>query len=71
MTNEMVTKYKVLKTVDKPDNIKKYHLVNDSEGIAVEWDTYEEAKAIADLFQTNSLHGYTYIVIHPNGKLDV
>jgi tyrosine-protein phosphatase YwqE len=45
--------------------------VNDSEGIAVEWDTYEEAKYIADLFQTNSVHGYTYIVIHPNGKLDV
>ena len=71
MINELETKYKVLKTLDKPDTIKKYHLVNDSEGIAVEWDTYEGAKYIADLFQTNSINGYTYIVIHPNGKLDV
>ena len=58
--------YKVLKTQNGSG-----HFVNDSEGIPMEWDTYEKAKAIADLFQANTVHGYTYIVVHPNGNLDV
>ena len=41
------------------------HLVNDTEGIAMEWETYDDAKKIADLFQSNTLHGYTYIIIPP------
>jgi len=37
-------------------------IVNDSEGIPMEWDTYDEAKVIADLFQANSNHNCTYEV---------
>ena len=62
----MNTSYKVLKTKNNSG-----HFVNDSEGIPMEWDTYEKAKFIADLFQSNTVHGYTYIVVHPNGNLDV
>ena len=62
----MNAKYKVLKTQNGSGN-----LVNDSEGIPMEWDTYEQAKAVAELFQANTVHGYTYIVVHPNGSLDV
>ena len=62
----MDAKYKVLKTQNGSGN-----LVNDSEGIPMEWDTYEQAKAVAELFQANTVHGYTYIVVHPNGSLDV
>lgn len=68
----MKAKYKVLKTQNSSG-----HFVNDSEGIMIEWETYEEAKAfcqakaIAELFQANTIHGYTYIVVHPNGSLDV
>ena len=62
----MNAKYKVLKTQNGSGN-----LVNDSEGIPMEWDTYEQAKAVAELFQANTIHGYTYIVVHPNGSLDV
>ena len=62
----MKAKYRVLKTQNGSG-----HLVNDSEGIAMEWDTYEQAKAVAELFQANTIHGYTYIVVHPNGNLDV
>ena len=62
----MEAKYKVLKRQNGSG-----HLVNDSEGIPMEWDTYEQAKAVAELFQANTVHGYTYIVVHPNGSLDV
>jgi tyrosine-protein phosphatase YwqE len=62
----MKAKYKVLKT----QNSLAY-FVNDSEGILMEWDTYEQAKAVAELFQANTIHGYNYIVVHPNGSLDV
>jgi hypothetical protein len=62
----MNAKFKVLKNLNGSG-----HLVNDSEGIPMEWETYEQAKAIADLFQSNTVHGYTYIVVHPNGNLDV
>jgi hypothetical protein len=37
--------------------------VNDSEGIAVEWDNKEDAERIAQLFQQNSTHGCLYKVI--------
>ena len=57
----MKSNYKILKTIGTSG-----HLVNDSEGIPMEWETYDEAKKIADLFQSNTVHGYTYIVIHPN-----
>jgi tyrosine-protein phosphatase YwqE len=62
----MKAKYKVLKTQNASG-----HFVNDSEGIVMEWDTYEQAKAVAELFQANTIHGYTYIIVHPNGSLDV
>ena len=34
-------------------------IVNDPEGIPMEWETYEEAKQIADLFQANTTHNST------------
>lgn len=37
-------------------------LVNDSEGIAIEFDTFESAKKTAELFENNSLTGNKYIV---------
>ena len=37
-------------------------IVNDTEGIPMEWDTYEEAKQVADLFQANTTHNSTYEV---------
>lgn len=59
----MKSNYRILKMLGASG-----HLVNDTEGIAVEWETYDEAKKIADLFQSNTAHGYTYIVIHPNTR---
>jgi len=35
-------------------------IVNDSEGIPMEFDTYEGAEKIANLFQANTTHGSTY-----------
>ena len=60
--------YVILK--QSPDS-KHVVLVNDPEGIPMEFDTYEAAEKIAELFQANTVHGYTYIVVHPNGSLDV
>lgn len=57
--------YKILKTLNNSG-----HFVNDSEGIPMEWDTFDEAKKIADMFQSNTLHGYTYTVIHNNFNND-
>ena len=37
-------------------------LVNDSEGIAMEFETFESAEKIAKLFETNSLSGNKYTV---------
>lgn len=37
-------------------------IVNDSEGIPMEWDTYDEAKAISDLFQSNTNQNCKYEV---------
>jgi len=42
-------------------------LVNDSEGIPMEWDTYEDAKKIVDSFQ---MGGLRCVIILPNGKED-
>ena len=58
-------KYKILKYQETQSGTIVGHYVNDSEGIAVEWDNREEAQRIADLFQTNSVHGYIYKVIEP------
>ena len=56
----MKSNYRILKTKEGDGCF-----VNDSEGISMEWETYDQAKKIADLFQSNTVHGYTYIVIHP------
>jgi hypothetical protein len=61
----MKKKFKILKYQETQSGTIVGHYVNDSEGIAVEWDNREEAQRIADLFQTNSVHGYIYKVIEP------
>jgi hypothetical protein len=43
-------------------NQKVTVLVNDSEGIPMEFDTLESAEKIAKLFETNSLTGNKYTV---------
>ena len=43
-------------------NQKVTVLVNDSEGIPMEFDTFESAEKIAKLFETNSLSGNKYTV---------
>lgn len=57
-----MTKYKVLKYIESGDGVIG-HFVNDSEGIPMEWDSFEQADQIAKLFEQNSKHGYTYKVI--------
>ena len=42
--------------------------VTDPEGIPMEWDTYDEANAIAVLFESNSTHGFSYMVVGSPGK---
>lgn len=37
-------------------------LINDPEGLAYEFDSYDKAKNIADLFQKNTTHGSIYEV---------
>tara|TARA_R110000803_G_scaffold138679_2_gene205477 strand:- start:10133 stop:10306 length:174 start_codon:yes stop_codon:yes gene_type:complete len=44
-----------------PDN-KHVVIVNDAEGISMEFDTYEEADRIAKLFQSNTTHDSKYEV---------
>ncbi len=61
----MKKRFKILKYQETQSGTIVGHYVNDSEGIAVEWDNREEAQRIADLFQTNSVHGYIYKVIEP------
>jgi len=51
--------YVILK---KSEDKKHTVIVNDAEGIPMEWDTYEEAKKVADLFQANTTHNSTYEV---------
>jgi hypothetical protein len=43
-------------------NQKVTVLVNDSEGIPMEFETFESAEKIAKLFETNSLSGNKYTV---------
>lgn len=43
-------------------NQKLTILVNDSEGIPMEFDTFEQAEKIAKLFESNSLSGNKYCV---------
>lgn len=38
-------------------------LVNDSEGIPMEYDTEESAQKMADIFTANSSHNCTYKVV--------
>jgi antirestriction protein len=49
--------YMILK---KSKDNKHVIIVNDAEGIPMEWDTYKEAKKIAELFQANTTHNSTY-----------
>ena len=43
-------------------NQKVTVLVNDSEGIPMEFETFEQAEKIAKLFESNSLLGNKYTV---------
>ncbi len=45
-------------------NQKMTILVNDSEGIPMEFETIEQAEKIAKLFESNSLLGNKYTVKH-------
>jgi len=51
--------YVVLK---KSSDNKHTVIVNDSEGIPMEFNTHEEAQAIAELFQANTTHNSKYEV---------
>jgi len=63
----MKQKYKILKYQETQSGTVVGNYVNDSEGIAVEWDNKEDAERIAQLFQQNSTwwstHGCLYKVI--------
>jgi hypothetical protein len=53
----------VLKTNNGGINgVKQTILINDPEGLPYEFDTYEEAKKIADLFQKNTTHNSVYTI---------
>lgn len=54
--------YVVLKHTKDAKGNPSTILINDPEGIAYEFDTYEQAKSISDLFQKNTTHGSTYEV---------
>ena len=47
-------------------NSKHVVIVNDAEGIPMEWDNYESAEKIANLFQANTNHNCTYEVRQVN-----
>jgi hypothetical protein len=51
--------YVILKYIDGGNRTV---IVNDSEGIAIEFETLVEAQKIADLFQNNTTHGSRYEV---------
>jgi hypothetical protein len=55
-------KYKVLKYIESNGNVAG-HFVNDSEGIAMEWENFEDADKIAKLFEQNSQYGHIYKVV--------
>ena len=50
-------------------NQKVTILVNDSEGIPMEFETFEQAEKIAKLFESNSLFGNKYTVKQISWKL--
>lgn len=57
--------YKILK--HRPyEGVDKGVWVNDSEGIPMEFDTFEGAATVAKMFQNNTQHGYTYTPIAMN-----
>lgn len=51
--------YVILKYIDGGNRTV---IVNDSEGIAIEFETLVEAQKIVDLFQNNTTHGSRYEV---------
>ena len=51
--------YVILKYIDGGNRTV---MVNDNEGIAIEFETLAEAQKIADLFQNNTTHGSKYEV---------
>jgi hypothetical protein len=51
--------YVILKYIDGGNRTV---IVNDSEGIAIEFETLTEAQKIVDLFQNNTTHGSRYEV---------
>ena len=53
--------YVIFKEVNL-DGKKITVLVNDSEGIAIEFETFESAQNTAELFENNSLSGNKYFV---------
>jgi len=53
--------YVVLKHTEH-EEIKKTVIVNDSEGIPMEFESLEEAERIRDLFQSNTTHNSFYEV---------
>ena len=62
-----------MKEVKRYYNVTKFKadikvFVTDSEGIPMEWDTYEEANTIAVLFESNSTHGFSYMVVGSPAK---
>lgn len=52
----------VLKTNKDLNGRIRTILINDSEGLPYEFETYENAKEIADLFQSNTTHESKYEV---------
>ena len=51
--------YVILK---KPRNVKHTFLVNDDEGIPMEFELKEEAERFAEIFRKNSVNGSVYTV---------
>lgn len=49
--------YVIIKYIGKGDH---HVMVNDSDGIAIEFETLVEAQKIADLFQNNTTYGSKY-----------
>lgn len=54
--------YIVLKHTKKLNGEQTTILINDPEGIPYEFETYEKAQEVADLFQKNTTHGSVYEV---------
>jgi hypothetical protein len=55
--------YRILRKFDDSPG----HLISDSEGIPMEWDTYEEAMELITKF---GREGFVYSVVLPNGKIN-